>query len=251
MSPDAWGLAAICAYAVVVASVLVYQAVRCSEGPVVWTLYVVERLYVGNVFRWRASGRCPFPSTGPAIVIANHRSPVDPLMIWMNHHLGPAGRKPIRKIGFLMAREYYDQPGFIGWICRVMEAIPLERDGKDISGTRAALRRLRDGKILGIFPEGGINTETRLRRADVGVAWLALSSRAPVFPVFIHGAPQAEDMVSPFYTFCRVRVVYGEPVDLSEYYGRRKTQEVLREVTDRLMGELARLGGVEFTPTGA
>ncbi|NOX53435.1 MAG: 1-acyl-sn-glycerol-3-phosphate acyltransferase [Planctomycetes bacterium] len=249
MDADLWGLIALGLYALVAGAIVFIQPARCPEGWAIWWLYVVHRLYVPNVFHWRANGRCPFPPEGPAIIIANHRSPVDPLMIWMNHHLTPRGKGPIRVIGFVMAREYYEQPGVIGWICRAMQSIPIERDGKDVQGTRQALKRLKEGKLLGIFPEGGINTGPGLREADVGVAWLALTSRAPVYPVFLHGTPQRTSMTAPFYTFSRVRVSYGEPVDLSAYYGRRKNHELLREVTDLLMQRLAETGGLR-SPRG-
>ena len=50
-------------------------------------LYVVNRLYCILRCHWRANRRCPFPDDGPALIVANHRSPVDPMLVWMNHHL--------------------------------------------------------------------------------------------------------------------------------------------------------------------
>ncbi len=55
-------------------------------------------------------------------------------------------------------------------------------------------------------------------------------------------------MVKPFYTRCRVKVVYGDPIDLSAYYDRKRTRTLLREVTDLLMRRLAELGGVDYEP---
>ena len=78
------------------------------------------------------------------------------------------------------------------------------------------------------------------------VAWLALRADVPVFPVFIHDSPQGESMIDPFRTRCRVRVTYGDPIDLSAYRGRRKSRELLQEVTTLLMERLAELGGVSY-----
>jgi 1-acyl-sn-glycerol-3-phosphate acyltransferase len=252
MEPQQTAQLALAAYAAIAASVVVCQCVRSRVGVKVWLLYVVLRLYVGAVFHWRSSGYCPYPAEGPAIIIANHRSPVDPLLAWMNHqHRSHSSRRNVRVIGFLTAREYSETPGLIGWICQAVGCIPTERNGKDTGPTREALRRLKRGELLGIFPEGRINTGAGLLDASSGVAWLALTAKVPVYPVYIHGAPQGENMVEPFYTFSRVRVSYGEAVDLSGYYGRRKTDDLLQEVTRRLMSQLERLGGIEREDAGS
>jgi 1-acyl-sn-glycerol-3-phosphate acyltransferase len=127
-----------------------------------------------------------------------------------------------------------------------MQVIPVDRDGRDMGPVKEALRRLRGGRLVGIFPEGRINDRcgaSELLAGNPGMAWLALHSRAPVCPVFIHDAPQGANMVAPFHTFARVRLVYGEPIDLSGFYGRRITQDLLQEVTGELMRRLAELGG--------
>lgn len=231
-------------YLLAAAAVLWRQAARCEHGYRVWLLYAVERLYVGLMFHWRANRRCPFPDDGPALIIANHRSPVDPMFVWMNHHL--AGRRGrIRAINFLMAREYYEVRG-MRWMFRALRSIPLDREAREMRPVREALRRLERGELVGIFPEGGINREKDLRKAGPGVAFLALKARVPVYPVFIHNSPGGESMVEPFCRPARVRVTYGEPIDLSAYYGRRNSGALLVKVTDLLMRRLAALGGVDY-----
>jgi 1-acyl-sn-glycerol-3-phosphate acyltransferase len=115
-----------------------------------------------------------------------------------------------------------------------------------MASAREALRRLQAGKLVAVFPEGGINLGKGLREASPGIAWLALRAKVPVYPVFIHGSPQGTDMVEPFLGTARVRVIYGDPIDLSGYEGQRKSHELLAEVTDLLMRRLAELGGVSY-----
>jgi 1-acyl-sn-glycerol-3-phosphate acyltransferase len=147
-----------------------------------------------------------------------------------------------------MAREYYEIPG-LTWVGRATQCIAVNREGKDMRPAREALERLRQGDLIGVFPEGGINDQTALREGDTGIAWLALHAQVPVFPVFLRGSPSGvSDMVAPFYTRCRVRVTYGDPIDLSAYYDRKRTRTLLREVTDLLMRRLAELGGVAYAP---
>jgi 1-acyl-sn-glycerol-3-phosphate acyltransferase len=231
-------------YGLGVAAFAVWDCTRSGLPWTIWLFYGIERLYVGLMFHWRANRRCPFPNRGPAIILANHRSPVDPLLIWMNHHLSSPQRR-IRVIRFMMAREYYEVP-IMRWICRTMQAIPVDRRGKDVRPTHQALELLNEGHLLGLFPEGRINTGTNLLEGDPGIAWLALHARAPVYPVFLGNSPQSQSMVKPFYTPSSVCVVYGDPIDLSAYYGLRVTHSVLTEVTDLLMRRLAQLGGVIY-----
>jgi 1-acyl-sn-glycerol-3-phosphate acyltransferase len=249
MSPDAFAILILAAYVLTAVVVVAWRIRRSTVGLTVWALYVTERLYVALWFRWRANRRCPFPPDGPAIIIANHRSPVDPLFLWMNHHWNlPGGR--LRVMSFLMAREFYEKRG-IKWICVAVQSIPVERSGKDAGPTRDALRRLQQGDWVGIFPEGRINTGAGLQKGNPGVAWLALRSQAPVYPVYIHNSPRGKDMVASFYTRTRVRITYGDPIDLSPFMNRRRTPELLDEITHAMMTQLGELGGEAYQPDDA
>jgi 1-acyl-sn-glycerol-3-phosphate acyltransferase len=249
MEPDLFSIITLCTYGVVFLAAVRWQVKHHSPGWTCWFLYSAARLYVPLCFHFRTNRRCPFPEAGAALIIANHRSPVDPIFIWMGHHLSSRSQV-IRIIGFMTAREYYEVPG-VKWICETMECIPVDRDGKDTAPTREALRHLKKGQLLALFPEGKINLGDELISGTPGVAWLALTARVPIFPVFIHNAPLGLTMVQPFYDFRRVHVSYGEAIDLSEYFGRRKTHELLVEVTDRLMQQLAETGGVTYHPCGS
>ncbi len=237
------------AYIALALGLLLASKRRCRDGWKVWLLYLIERIHVAFVCHWRANDRCPFPDSGGAIILSNHRSPLDPQLVWMNHHLRhDDAARSIRVIGFMMAREYYEMPGPVGWVSHAMRSVPVGRDGQDVSPIRETLRRLDAGDLIGIFPEGGIHLGKGLRAANSGVAYLALRAGVPVIPVYVHGVTQTEDMITPFYTPCRVRVSYGTPIDLSHLYEKRKTQELLQAVTDALMQRLAELGGVKYQP---
>ena len=249
MTADQLAQLTLLVYAAIAVGLLLASKRRCRDGWRVWLLFLVERLYVAFLSHWRANGRCPFPDSGGAIILSNHRSPIDPLMAWVNSHLRhDENARSIRVIAYLMAREYYEQPGLVGWISRAMQSIPVDRDGRDARPTRETLRRLEAGDLIGIFPEGGLNANEGLRTANLGVAFLALRSGVPIFPVYIHGVPCTENMLAPFFHPSRVRVTYGTPIDLSHLQGQRKTRELLQAVTDALMHRLAELGGVKYLP---
>ncbi len=231
-------------YAVVAVWLIAWRVRRYDVNGLAWMLYCVERVFVGLMWRWRSDRPCPFPSDGAALVIANHSSAADPMQLWMNHHLG-SGRRNVRTISFMMAKEYYNVPG-IHWICRSMRSIPVSRDGKDTGPLRDALRKLQKGHLVGIFPEGRINVDgSGILDGSLGVGWLALKSRVPVYPVYLDNVPGGSNMVTPFLTRSQVRVTYGEPIDLSEFYDQRPKGVVLEQVTELMMTRLAELGGVE------
>lgn len=247
MTPDTWGFLTVLLY-VAVAACLIARSIRaCRSGWQMWVLNVIARTHTPLIFRQHIEADCPLPGEGAGLVLANHRSPVDPMFIFSGSPLKRSGYC-IRRVEFLTAAEYCDLGGPLGFITKHMHVIPVARSGRDMGPVKEALRRLREGKLVGVFPEGRINTGRGLLPWSPGVAWLALHSRAPVYPVFIHDAPQGESMVKPFLTFCRARVTFGEPLDLSRYYGQRINQQLLDEVTQVLMRYLAQLGGIEIAP---
>ncbi|MGE3315393.1 MAG: lysophospholipid acyltransferase family protein [Planctomycetaceae bacterium] len=250
MHPDSIAILTLATYAAIGAGIVGWRIFRRDVSWLVSALYAAERLYTGLVFHWRSNRRSNIPQEGPGLVISNHRSPVDPQFIWMNHHLAGPKRR-IRVISYLVAREYYEVKA-TKWICKAMEAIPVGRDGKDMAPAREALRLLKAGKLVGVFPEGRINTGpsgSPLLPADTGIAWLALRAQVPVYPVYIHDAPRCVNMVSPFITPSRVRVCFGDPIDLAVYKDRRITRELLQEVTALLMSRLEETGHAEDDAT--
>lgn len=244
MSPELAAQLTLALY-LVAAAIAVTRSVRGCDDWRLWALHIIARFYTPLMFRQRIRQRCPFPVHGAALIIVNHRSPVDPILVFSGSPLKREGHS-VRRLEFLTATEYCNLGGFLSFVTRTMQVIPVDRDGRDMGPVKEALRRLREGRLVGIFPEGRINDGgdgSELLPGNPGMAWLALHSRAPVYPVFIHGAPQGENMIVPFHTFARVRLVYGDAVDLSAYYGRRITQELLQEVAGLLMRRLAELGG--------
>src|SRR4051812_12994992 len=108
----------------------------------------IGRLYTRMFHDLEVLAPNQLPKSGAAILVCNHTSGLDPVLI--------QSACP-RTIVWMMAKEYYEiaaiKRGF-----QLIDAIPVERSGKDLSSTRAALRALQNGRVLGIFPEGRIET---------------------------------------------------------------------------------------------
>jgi len=134
--------------------------------------------------------RLALPEKGPAIVVANHVSGVDPLL------LIAASQRPLR---FLIATEQYERP-ILHWLFRLAGCIPVDRKGRPEQALRAARRALEQGEVLALFPHGKIHLDTDPPRPiKGGVVRLAAWSGAPIYPVRIDGVKaQGKIITAPF-----------------------------------------------------
>ncbi len=135
------------------------------------------------LFHFTVVGAERLPSSGPAVLVANHESWLDPIMVPL-----ALPRKP----AFLAMEELWRMPG-LGFIMRVYGplAIPLNRGAVDARALKRALRALDAGALLIVFPEGGISPSRELRPFHRGAAMLAARAGAPIIPIAIQGTAQA------------------------------------------------------------
>jgi 1-acyl-sn-glycerol-3-phosphate acyltransferase len=166
------------------------------------------------------------------ILAANHRCTIDPVLLTI--------ASPHRLVAYVMIEQYYDLPLF-GRVLKGLNCIPIRRDGRDTAGAKAALRHLKNGGVLGIFPEGGIPLPGEKRDPKEGVALLALRTRATVVPAYVSGTRYSENYFPPFVWRHHARVRYGKPIDLSRYYDKAHDRETLAEVARLIMDRINEL----------
>ena len=209
-----------------------------------WVLKYTLGIALKLVFRPWSRGRENVPRRGPVILVSNHLSFAD-------HFFGPL---PLpRKLVFLAKAEYFNGKGLKGRVSRAFFAgsgqIPIDRTGGQASerALRSGLRVLAAGEVLGIYPEGTRSPDGRLYRGRTGVARLALESRAPVVPCAMIGTFEFLPSGSRRPSLkIRPGVVFGPPMEFSRFYGQESDRAALREVTDEIMGEIAKLSGQEY-----
>lgn len=185
---------------------------------------------------WRATieGRIELPPSQGAIIVCNHRSPVDPSFVALATD---------RLVHWMVAKEYCLHP-LLAWFFRTFEAIPVSRGGIDTTATKMAIRYAQQGGVVGLFPEGRLNhTDRLLLPGRPGVAFIALRSRVPVVPCFVSGSPFDGSIFGALMLPAKAYLKVGKPIDLSEFYGREDQREVLEEVTRRLLRAIASLAG--------
>jgi 1-acyl-sn-glycerol-3-phosphate acyltransferase len=190
--------------------------------------------------RPRAEGTQNVPATGGAILASNHLSAAD----WV---FMPLSLK--RRVTFLAKAEYFTGTGIKGFVRRAFFTgagqVPIDRSSASAAedAIQTGLRILRQGKLLGIYPEGTRSPDGRLYRGKSGVARMALETGVPVVPVaMVYGSRRL-----PFgRKLPKVRVVFGQPLDFSRYEGLSGDRFVERSITDEIMYEIMTLSGQEY-----
>jgi 1-acyl-sn-glycerol-3-phosphate acyltransferase len=192
------------------------------------------------VLRPKAVGTERIPATGPAILASNHLSAAD----WIFMPLSLR-----RRVTFLAKQEYFTGTGPKGVAQRVFFAgsgqVPIDRTNASAAedAIRTGVRILREGQLLGIYPEGTRSPDGRLYRGKIGVARMALETGAPVVPV----AMVYRRRRLPFGLHLPTAMVrFGKPLDFSRYEGLAGDRFVERSITDEIMYEIMELSGQEY-----
>lgn len=168
------------------------------------------------------------PEDGPAILVSNHISGLDPLLIQS------ACRS--RLITWMMASEYMDLPG-LGRVFRMLGVIPVQRGSRETGPLRQALRQLHQGRVIGLFPEGRISTTGEMLDFQSGAGLMALRTGAMVYPVYLDGTQRNKEMSEAFFRRQHAFIAFGEPL---HFCGETSTA-ALDEVTQRIKSSLTEL----------
>lgn len=170
-----------------------------SEERELSPFYTFARLILSALFALiypvRAHGRERLDRDAPFIIVSNHSSMLDPLAI--------AVKCPKHEIRFLGKKEL-TRNAAVRWLVRHLHMITLDRHMTDMAAMRAALQVLKDGHVLGIFPEGTRRKpEQAMQALESGVSLIALRARVPLIPVYLKGR---------FRPFRVMHLYVGEPI---------------------------------------
>ncbi|AWN29717.1 lysophospholipid acyltransferase family protein [Streptomyces libani] len=186
---------------------------------------------------WR--GMDHIPADGGFITAVNHNSYLDPLSY--AHYQYNTGRVPR-----FLAKAGLFRSGFVGLMMRGTGQIPVYRETTDAANAfRAAVTAIDKGECVAFYPEGTLTRDPELwpMQGKTGAARVALLTKAPVIPVAQWGAndampPYAKEKKLRLFPRKTLRVQAGPPVDLSAFYDREPTAEVLRAATDVIMAAI-------------
>lgn len=183
--------------------------------------------FFGPIFRFlhpiQVKGLEHLPPSG-ALLCANHSSNWDPVQIVIS--------LPVNYRLRIMAKDSLFRIPVVSWVVRKLGAFPVDRGNFDINAVKTAIKTIKDGENLLVFPEG-----TRVEKeGDVeikgGVAVIGIRTGAIFVPVFVDGKKRL---------FRKTRLIFGEPYRPT-YTGRHGTAEEVQEIADEVVRRAYALG---------
>ena len=187
----------------------------------------LSRFLFAILFRLKSYGQEAIPSEGPALIVSNHSSYLDPLAILCTTS------RPIR---WIVMQPVYDVP-VLGWILKHGECI---RVNGALDKAADALRR---GELVGIFPEGGRSRDGTVGEGASGAVRLALLANAPILPTAVVGSFKAWGVGRFLPRPSPIRVIFGQPIQPGEFQKdpSSATTPDLEALTQRLMSTIRNL----------
>lgn len=195
---------------------MLYQILRLIGKPIIYLLFLPKIVGKKNT---RHKGR--------AVIISNHLSMWDPLFIAVVFRRQIFWMGKIELFKNKLARIFF----------YAVKAFPVRRGEGDLAAIRHAFKILRSGKLFGIFPEGTRVKSNEISRFEPGTAMIALKNDAPVIPVYIKGQ---------YKLFKRMKLIIGEPIQLSNYVGTKTDQSTVEAATRFLENKLKDLKNTTF-----
>lgn len=176
------------------------------------------RLIVTPLFRVRITGRENIPEAGPFILYANHVTMLDMFFIGYS----------IKRWIFWMAKEELFRIPVISFVIgKLWGAFPVKRGKADVESIKTALNHLKNGDVVGIFPQG----TRKGKSVNMGAVLLAAKANVPMLPVAIEGGDKI---------FGKVRVVFGKPFRIPVENGEMD-KDTCRELSSQIMDKIRQL----------
>jgi len=211
----------------------------------VWSLmkYVLIGPLLRLFFPCKVIGAEYIPETGGVILAGNHVSVADSFF-------APLHIK--RRVTYLAKSEYFTEKGLKGRLKKAffsgLGQVPIDRGGASAAqnALNTGVRLLREGKVLGIYPEGTRSPDARLYKGKTGVARMALEAGVPVVPLAMIGTDKVHPIGSKVWHPRRIQLIIGRPLDFSRYEGMVGDRFVERSMTDEIMYRIMELSGQEY-----
>jgi len=191
-----------------------------------WLIRGIIR-FILLVLGLKYEGLHKLPKKGPVIVASNHVSNWDPIIV------GVVLNRPVH---FMAKAELFNNK-LLSWLIKQLNAFPVRRGIADRTAIKHGLDLLRRGEVLGIFPEGGRNKAGDNRKAQNGVAMLALKSGAPVVPVACIGTGKK----LPLGWMNQLVLKIGDPITMENFQGEKMNSAQLEKISAEIMVKIEEL----------
>lgn len=182
--------------------------------------------------RLNVEGLQNVPAAGPALLIGNHQSYLDPIMV----------QAVVPRIVHGMAKSTQFGAPVLGWLlAQHLAAFPVRRFQVDPQAVRTALRLVEKGRLVAIYIEGERSWDGRLQEPRLGTLRLLLKAGVPVVPMAITGAYDAWPRWDRRIRRADITIRFGPPMHFPQLDDRRDREAILPEVKQRLMGVIQEL----------
>ena len=171
------------------------------------------------IYRFEVIGAEKFPKEGGILLCSNHIDALDPPVVGINTP---------RPVNFMAKEELFKIP-ILKSLLPGVNAFPVKRGLSDRDALRKALKLLKDGEVVGLFPEGTRSKDGTLGKGFSGAGFFALRGEANVVPCAIIG---------PYKPFRKLQIVFGEMIDIAPYRERKASADEVTEVIMEHIGQL-------------
>ena len=186
----------------------------------------ITTAYCRIAFRFHGAGFENIPESGPAVICCNHISAFDPLLL--------AACCKNRQLIFMAKKELFNYK-LSGWFLRKVGAFPVNRGGNDLGAIKKAQDILKNGHILGIFPEGTRSKDEKILQGKAGAALIAVGTKSMVIPVAIYHKGNGIKL------FRKITLRCGEPISYDELNSTRANKAGLQNTIDYIMDRIKAL----------
>ena len=177
-------------------------------------------------FRQKVTGQENIPQDGPFIIVANHSSLLDPVILGVS----------VKPKVIFVAAAYLFEIHWLGYLLRKANSIPVQGEN-DISSLKRALKILQKGGVLGIFPEGGVDRQKNNLPIKAGAAFLATRVGVPIVPIKIKGADKVLPRGAKFIrSLNKIEVEIEKPIYCSRQ--THKDKEIIKRVVESYIKEI-------------
>ena len=191
-------------------------------------IYIVAK----PLFRFKASGIQYIPKKRGAILASNHVSYVDPFFV---------GLGVVRRINYLAKKELFSNMVASYFLRNLFRTIPIDREQMDRTTLKTIYRLLQSNEVLLMFPEGTRSFDGRLQEAKMGIGMIAYNARVPIIPVYINGSHEILPRNANRVHLKPCSVYFGPPVNLEPFYSQRKSKELYKEISEKIMEAIGAL----------
>jgi 1-acyl-sn-glycerol-3-phosphate acyltransferase len=192
------------------------------------SLQGLARILTTVLFDLKAYGRENIPRRGGALLLSNHQSYLDPVLL---------GVKLDRPVSYMAKSELFEAGRFLPWLIRSLHAFPVKRGSGDVGAIKEAIARLHQGYILNMYPEGTRTKDGEIGSILPGVALVVKRAEVPIIPVVIDGSFHAWSKKQKMLRGYPIRVMYGPPLAVEGL----KSDQVLALIDRTLRDMLVRL----------